>query len=76
MININIVNKWKRSPILADKIRAKLLISNAGLLAINKSLLENPGLTLNKLKTNLKSVVLLYCGVFDQLIPGFAFIYL
>ena len=63
----------------ADQIRhnrAKLLIANAGMLAINKSLLGNPGLTLNKLKTNLKSVVLLYCGVFDQLISGFASNYL
>jgi len=40
---INIVNKWKRSQKLADQIRhnrAKLLISNAGMLAINRSILE------------------------------------
>jgi hypothetical protein len=56
---INIVNKWKRSKKLADQIRhnrSKLMISNAGMLAINKALLTNPCLTLSKLKTDLNLI--------------------
>jgi hypothetical protein len=56
---INIVNKWKSSKKLADQIRhnrSKLMISNAGMLAINKALLTNPCLTLSKLKTDLNLI--------------------
>ncbi len=55
----NIVNKWRRSETLADQIRhnrSKLMISDAGLLALNKALLENPCLTLSKLENDLKLI--------------------
>lgn len=55
----DIVDKWTRTKRLADVIRtnkSKLLISNAGMLAINSALLKNPSLTRNKLKTDLQLV--------------------
>ena len=43
------VDKWLKDKKLAEQLRsnkAKLLISNCGMLALNKALLENPSLTL------------------------------
>ena len=50
------MKKWHSTQRLADRQRAnkaKLLISNAGMLAINKALLERPCLTAGKLKKDL-----------------------
>jgi hypothetical protein len=51
-----IVKKWHSTQRLADRLRAnkaKRLISNAGMLALNKALLERPCLTAGKLKKDL-----------------------
>jgi len=51
-----IVKKWQSTQRLADRLRAnkaKRLISNAGMLALNKALLERPCLTAGKLKKDL-----------------------
>ena len=45
--------KWLNNKKLSDKLRSskdKLLISNGGMLAFNKALLENPSRTRKKLK--------------------------
>jgi len=42
-----LVEKWLNNRKLADKLRSnkdKLLISNSGMLALNKALLENPNI--------------------------------
>ena len=54
-----LVEKWLNNRKLADKLRSnkdKLLISNSGMLALNKALLENPSLTRRKLKQDLNLV--------------------
>ena len=51
-----IVKKWQSTQRLADRLRAnkaKRLISNAGMLALNKAHLERPCLTAGKLKKDL-----------------------
>jgi hypothetical protein len=54
-----LVEKWLNNRKLADKLRSnkdKLLISNSGMLALNKALLENSSLTRRKLKQDLNLV--------------------
>jgi hypothetical protein len=55
----SLVDKWLKSKRLADQSRDnrdKILISNAGMLAINKALLKKPCLTAGKLKKDLRLV--------------------
>jgi hypothetical protein len=50
------VDKWNKAKKLADRPRAnkyRLMISNAGMLALNKECLTNPCSTLRKLKEEL-----------------------
>jgi hypothetical protein len=51
-----LVDNWLKCKRLADKLRdnrAKILISNAGMLAINNELSKKPCLTAGKLKKDL-----------------------
>ena len=53
------IDRWTKTNKLADRPRdnrAKLLISNKGMLALNKALLSNPCYTLRKLKEDLNII--------------------
>jgi len=54
-----LVDKWQKTRKLSEKLKtnqSKILISNAGMLAINNALLNKPCLTAGKLKKDLRLV--------------------